>query len=134
KVDLLFNNKYTFKLNQNRKFKVVYGSESYVNEQILSSKIALGNAFPNPFTDKITIPFEIPASYVNVLVQLQVFDIAGKLVTSLQAKEHTHGFRKIMWDGLDQSGKRCHSGVYIFKINIVGENINQDLNGRMILN
>jgi hypothetical protein len=134
KTDIKVNSNYTFNLNQQRNFKVVYGSESYINEQILSREILLGKAFPNPFTERILIPFEIPATLNKVEVTLQVYDITGRIITSLPKQEFTRGFKTITWDGTDSKGGRCKSGVYFFKLQISGDQITKDLKGRMILN
>jgi len=78
------------------------------------STILAVSAHPNPFNPSTTIRFELPGSR---LVNLQVFDAAGRLVRVLVNDEHLGvGRHGVAWDGRDDGGRRVPSGVYLYRI------------------
>ena len=67
-------------------------SEAYIGERTLPVNLAFTekpaepiglNPYPNPFMDKVNIPYYLP---VNATVTLKVFDFSGKLVRSIVQK------------------------------------------------
>ena len=69
--------------------------------------------FPNPFNPSTTIDFSIAG---KDFVQLQVFDILGKLVTTLVSDNMTPGKYKIIWRGDDRKGQMVASGMYFYRL------------------
>ena len=64
--------------------------------------------YPNPFNPSTTIEFTIPNySYVSI----KVYDIRGRLVSTLIDNYYNPGFHQIKWNGKDHS-----SGVYFVKM------------------
>jgi hypothetical protein len=65
-------------------------SEAYIGERTLPVNIAFTektvnspivlNPYPNPFMDRVNIPYYLPA---NAMVNLKVFDFSGRLVRSI---------------------------------------------------
>ena len=64
-------------------------SEAYIGERTLPVNLAFTekpaepivlNPYPNPFMDKVNIPYYLP---VNAMVTLKVFDFSGRLVRSI---------------------------------------------------
>ena len=74
----------------------------------------LSNPYPNPFNPTTTISFSIPQTD---MVSLNVYDITGKLVTTLINEQLNIGYHSIVWDGTNQSSGmylvRMESGSYI---------------------
>jgi hypothetical protein len=69
--------------------------------------------YPNPFNPYTTIAFTLPrAAYVRV----SVFDVEGKLVTTLVNAIRDEGPNEITWDGTDDRGNPVHSGVYFCRL------------------
>jgi hypothetical protein len=70
-------------------------------------------AFPNPFSSRVTIQFEMakpePAS-------LEFYNIRGQLVHSQSIMDTRTGINNADWDGRDSSGRQCASGLYIVKL------------------
>ena len=79
-------------------------------------KAAAGN-FPNPFNPHTTITFELADPGP---VQLQVFDVSGKLVTSLVDGELESGRHDIQWTGVDDADRPVSSGVYFYRVTAPG--------------
>ncbi|MGE5410175.1 MAG: T9SS type A sorting domain-containing protein [Clostridiales bacterium] len=86
-----------------------YGNTSGIANKINSvSEYRLEHNYPNPFNPVTTIGYSIPkASYV----ELNVYDMLGREVTSLVRKEQTAGEYKVQFDG-----SSLPSGIYIYSI------------------
>jgi len=77
------------------------------------NKFKLFSNFPNPFNPITTITFELPEeTYVN----LDIFDISGKIIKSLISEYKASGVHKIEWDGRDALGNQVSSGVYFYRL------------------
>jgi len=79
-----------------------------VNHEILPKIYNLSSPYPNPFNPTTTISFSIPQSGV---VSLNVYDITGKLLTTLINEQLNIGYHSIDWDGTNQS-----SGMYLVRM------------------
>ena len=94
----------------------------------LSAEMALQNVFnyPNPFTTNTSFIFEHnrPGEFLDV--QIQIFTVSGRLVKTIQQNVMSDGYRvnpeQITWNGLDDFGDTIGRGVYIYKVNVQGEN------------
>ncbi len=69
--------------------------------------------FPNPFNLETSIRFGLPEAEQ---VRLAIYDVRGRLVRTLQDGLMDEGFHTLRWQGLDQSGRRVSSGVYIIRL------------------
>lgn len=78
-------------------------------------EFTLSQNYPNPFNPNTTIQFEVPANRdANVDVQLQVYDLLGRLVRTLVDGSVNAGYHEIQWDGRDNSQQLVSSGVYFY--------------------
>jgi hypothetical protein len=74
----------------------------------------LGQNRPNPFNPVTSIEFEVPQPG---RVTLTVYDVTGRLVRRLVAREYSRPTRdRAVWSGLDEQGKEVPSGVYFYRI------------------
>jgi hypothetical protein len=67
---------------------------------------------PNPFNPQTVIPFSI--GQPEERVQLDIYDIAGRLVRTLVDGPLSAGPYKIVWDGTDAQHRAMASGVYVY--------------------
>lgn len=74
--------------------------------------------YPNPFNPTTTIHFELPGSG-NVSVK--VYDITGRLVNVLVSDWQMAGTQNTVWDGTDFDGSFVAAGIYICRIEFIGE-------------
>jgi len=74
---------------------------------------ALGQNRPNPFNPETTIPYSLA---VTGRVEIRVFDISGRLVTTLVNRIQMAGPHHISWNGKTDTGGRAASGVYFYRI------------------
>ena len=72
--------------------------------QVLPTEPVLYPAYPNPFNPQTTISFALPK---DADVSIKVYDINGRLVSSLVDKKYEAGNHKILFDGTGIA-----SGVY----------------------
>ncbi len=77
------------------------------------TKLQLHASAPNPFRGTTQIRFDLPRPGK---VSLRVFDVTGRLVRTLVDGEEPAGFRSVIWDGLDETGKRSSAGVYFYAL------------------
>ena len=67
-------------------------------------------AYPNPFNNEITIDYTI---YISGYVEITIYDILGKWVTTLVKENMKKGKHTITWRGDDMSGNLVASGSYL---------------------
>jgi hypothetical protein len=70
-------------------------------------------AYPNPFSSATTISFSLAQS---AKVSLKVFDLNGRLITTLANEEMQAGNHLIKWDINDANGREGPSGMYLLRI------------------
>lgn len=95
---------------------------------IPESEILLSN-YPNPFNPYTIISFTIPTTLTNSSVQLNVYDVQGRLVKQLVNEKISAGNYLTKWYGDDNNGSVVTSGVYLYRL-MVGDH---SKNGKMIL-
>ena len=74
--------------------------------------------YPNPFSNNTSFYFEHNRAGEILDIELQVFDLSGKMVANLHEKRHDNGYRigPIHWDGTTDYGKKLGPGVYIYRL------------------
>ncbi len=76
--------------------------------------------YPNPFTQKTVIEFRVKSSELKDL-QLQIYNLAGRLVKSFSITNYQSPINSIIWDRKDNDKKRVASGVYFCRLEASGE-------------
>ena len=81
---------------------------------------SLKAARPNPFqgNGSVTIAFSTKA---RGLAKVEVFDVNGRLVRTVENTVLEAGDHQIEWDGNDNRGKTVASGVYFYRLSSQGE-------------
>jgi len=83
------------------------------------SRAILSPAVPNPFRGSSTLSLTIPAPGARALVR--VFDVSGRLVTTLVDGHLTDGRHDLYWDGTNDAGRSVASGVYLIGAVVGGD-------------
>lgn len=73
----------------------------------------LGAAIPNPITTGAALGF---STTVGGHVSLQVFDLSGRVVRTLQQGDLPAGSHSLIWDGADSRGTMVPGGVYFYRL------------------
>ena len=82
-----------------------------------ASGASLELAAANPARPPATIEYRLPA---RGAVELAVYDLAGRVVRSLERGEREAGVHRASWDGCDQRGARLGDGVYFYRLTAAG--------------
>ena len=73
--------------------------------------------YPNPFNPSTTIEFDVPEITGKIpRVAVQIFNILGQKVTTIERDLHDAGRYSIRWDGMSENGARVASGVYFYRL------------------
>jgi FlgD Ig-like domain/NHL repeat len=81
----------------------------------LPVEFALKQNYPNPFNPSTMIEFSIPESHRGA-VSLRIYNMLGEVVRELVGGDLAPGNYIKVWDGLDNSGQRLASGLYIYQL------------------
>jgi hypothetical protein len=79
----------------------------------LNAGSAKVSASPNPFTDELTIDYNLPE---DTHVNLAIYDLNGRLIRSLVNENQTEGSHRVVWDAMNSNGNNLHNGIYLIKI------------------
>jgi outer membrane protein assembly factor BamB len=74
-------------------------------------------ASPNPFVSTASISFELSETGFT---SVQIFDLSGRLVTSLVDSEMLQGNHSVQWSGNNNSGEEVSAGLYLCRIESSG--------------
>jgi hypothetical protein len=89
------------------------------------ARIALAHLlnYPNPFTTNTSFYFEHNQPGKNLEITLQIFTISGKVIKTFRENLYSENIRvgPISWDGLDDYGDAIGKGVYIYQLQVKGE-------------
>jgi hypothetical protein len=86
------------------------------NDDMMPKEFALHQVYPNPFNPSTTISFDIPAQ-AHSNASLRIYDITGRLVTTLVDEQLAPGTHTLQWQPVNLS-----SGLYIVQLK-AGEKI-----------
>jgi len=79
----------------------------------IPSDFYLSQNVPNPFNGDTWITFHLPHS---CRVRVDIFNVSGKLISTLYEGSTPPGAYRIHWDGTRTSGDPVPSGVYLYRI------------------
>ena len=66
-------------------------------------------AFPNPFNPSTVLSYRL---HEPAIVEICVFDLHGRQIRLLADCKQSAGLHQASWDGRDETGQICTSGVY----------------------
>ncbi len=89
------------------------GGTSGIEDGEVPAVFALRQNVPNPFNPVTAIEYQLPQAGH---VRLDVYNVAGKLVTTLVDETQQPGLKSVTWDGTDAKGNKVASGVYLYRI------------------
>ncbi len=71
--------------------------------------------YPNPFNPFTTLRFDLSS---QAEITLAVYDILGRRVRTLVQGIEAPGYRSVVWDGRDITGRSLPSGIYIARLTV----------------
>jgi hypothetical protein len=75
----------------------------------------LGDAYPNPSTDRTIFTFQLAG---ESRVRLEIFDVTGDLVKILVNETMQEGIYKIEWDNQTSTGNKAKAGMYFYRLQL----------------
>jgi predicted outer membrane repeat protein len=94
------------------------GCDSGVDGPPLQARTRLLGNRPNPFESSTVIAFVLSR---DSDVRLEVVDLSGRRVATLQQGQLAAGEHHVAWDGNREDGTRAASGVYFYRLTAGGE-------------
>jgi flagellar hook assembly protein FlgD len=77
-------------------------------------RFALGPVSPNPFRGSALISYSAAKA---ATVSIEIFDVSGRLVKTVQSGLVDAGTHQATWDGTDSAGSKVARGVYFCRMN-----------------
>ena len=102
----------TFRNNLGNSFTV--GVTTGIEPTVIATRLLQNH--PNPFTPSTEIEFIMPQAG---RASVEVFDIQGRLVTTLFNGTADIASNIVEWDGTDDDGNRLGSGIYFYRLTTV---------------
>ncbi len=68
---------------------------------------------PNPFNPETEVSFRVPQ---RAQVTVTIYNVTGKKVTTLVAREMEAGIHTVRWSGTDENGNPVASGIYFYRL------------------
>ncbi len=79
---------------------------------------------PNPFNPRTSIRFSLARQEP---VRLEIYDLAGRLVRVLSDGTLGPGGHEFIWDGRDDGGAGCPSGLYVYRLHAGRESLSRKM-------
>jgi beta-lactamase superfamily II metal-dependent hydrolase len=94
---------------------VVLQLEEYlINENLPGSPYSLlYQNVPNPFTCTTTIQYQV---FDKDYISLKIYDVAGRLITTLVSDVKEKGLYMAFWNGVDAKGLDVPRGIYVYSL------------------
>jgi arabinogalactan endo-1,4-beta-galactosidase len=83
------------------------------DEQTIPLSFQLKQNYPNPFNNQTRLDYTIHAA---TLVNLSIYDIQGRLITTLVHGQQAAGNYSVAWNGLQKDGSAVASGIYFVQL------------------
>jgi hypothetical protein len=85
------------------------GGQQSAGKVNLPKTLSLAQPFPNPARTRLNIAYALPH---QTRVVLKLYDVAGKLVSTLASGDQKPGYYSLTWNRQDAKGRTCACGVY----------------------
>ena len=101
----------------------IAGIEGYTPEDLPNS-ITLSQNYPNPFNPSTFIEFSLER---GAKVELSIYNLLGRKVTTLIDEYTAPGTTRIQWDATADGNEELASGVYFYKLSAEDEELGKKM-------
>ncbi|MBD3217097.1 MAG: T9SS type A sorting domain-containing protein [candidate division Zixibacteria bacterium] len=95
------------------RLSIIVSVDDIDTEGKVPEEFTLGQNYPNPFNPNTNIRFALPT---GSHVKIEIFNMLGQLVTVLVDEYLEAGVKEVSWNGVDASGEKVTSGIYLYRI------------------
>ena len=92
---------------------ITIGSIHVLNELAVPAEFGLSQNYPNPFNPTTTIDINVAT---DSYIMLNVYDINGRIISTLADDSYDAGYHSFIWNGLDQYGNKESAGIYFYSL------------------
>jgi hypothetical protein len=126
-VDMKKIRTYTLGSASGQSLKLIYFRESRID---IGDMVYLNKPYPNPSSMKVD--FDL-FSDTDADFQLEIFDLFGKRVHSMDHVMHGVLTKTIEWPGYDRAGQKVPNGLYVYKLTSHSDRGSKVSQGRIII-
>jgi len=87
------------------------------NISMLPEEFALYQNYPNPFNPVTTIRYKLPE---QTHVTIVIYNMLGRTLRQLVNNTQEAGYKSVVWNSKDDSGKPVSAGIYLYQIRADG--------------
>ncbi|MEY4929871.1 MAG: hypothetical protein RI909_595, partial [Bacteroidota bacterium] len=128
-IDMRNETSYTFDPSVTTSFRIYYGEN--VMFKIKPSKILLGDVYPNPASEQVSVPFALSDVSSSYRVRLEAYNMQGTRVGVLYEGELAPGFYQRDWA---LQATSLANGVYFIKMSVIGNAARETQIQKIIIN
>jgi hypothetical protein len=89
------------------------GTAMVYGQNAVPTEFGLSQNYPNPFNPSTVIDFSIAT---EGFVSLNVYDITGRMVSTLVEGNLSTGYHSVVWNGIDNNDMSVSAGIYIYAL------------------
>jgi hypothetical protein len=108
-VDMRLSGSYRFTHKKGRKIRIIYSRNGEINPGIT----LVGDAYPNPFESRITIPILVGEAGLQ---QIDILDAMARTVRTMTVSFSSPGMHEVEWDGRDDGGGEVSRGLLYYRV------------------
>jgi hypothetical protein len=94
-------------------FPLTVGTAVVYSQEAVPTVFGLSQNYPNPFNPSTVIDFSIAT---EGFVSLNVYDITGRMVSTLVEGNLSIGYHSVIWEGIGSNGMSVSAGIYIYAL------------------
>jgi hypothetical protein len=113
-IDMRGQDQYRVAVSGVKRFRIYYGTEKNLSEQVLTNKMQVGDIYPNPFESELFIPVSLPDREGTYRVEVSLSDLEGNRVAEFPPMDLSAGHHRFRCHGLETQPYR--KGFYIVRI------------------
>ena len=95
-----------------------------MNMLAVPEEYTLDQNYPNPFNPSTMISFSLPS---EGHVMVNIYDITGRLVSTLVDGSLSSGYHQVPWDGTDMFNSSVSAGLYIYSLQAEGVSLTRKM-------
>ena len=73
------------------------------------------SAYPNPFREGCAIKLQVAKD--APAISLEIYNLRGQKVACVYKGQLSQGLHSLVWSGLDDTGRKLGSGIYLCRLN-----------------